>query len=471
MRGLALAAVVLVGSCAAAGMASAEEHSRAQAPVTQEPAAEPAGVRLTPCAMPVVRGFNCGRIRVPFERSDPSLGTTRIGFAVRPRGDRSRPSLGAIWAIEGGPGYSSTGSAKYYKRLFRGLLRRHELILSDTRGTGFSDALRCGKSQSAKVPGQSVVARCAAQLGPRFASYRTQAAADDIEQVRRALGVGRILLYGDSYGTFLAQSYAFRHPDSLRAVVLDSAYPLLESPWYPSGPRTGMRSIVLACSRSTSCPPGARARLNRAVHRLRRDGHSVVPLVNRIWSAGNSGPKAYLQIDRAIRTYLGGGPVPSPGGGDVIGGGGGLRAYSRAMELVFSCNDYPMLWKKGASEQDRRIQLRRAVKAYPSRRFAPFNADEVSRSIFLGYRYCLTAHTPGPLYQPPRPPGATGTRAPVLVVSGEMDAVTTPTEGLYVTNDFPNARQLIFPNAAHVDALYHAKGAAARAIRAFMRRH
>ena len=203
---------------------------------------------------------------------------------------------------------------------------------------------------------------------------------------------------------------------------------------------------------------------------MRRDGHSLVPLVNRIWSAGNSGPKAYLQTDRAVRRYLTGGPVPSPGGGDVIGGGGGLRAYSRAMELVFSCNDYPMLWKKTATEPDRRRQLRRAVKSYPSRRFAPFNPDEVSRSIFLGYRYCLTAPPPGPLYEPPAPPGARGTKAPVLVVSGEMDAVTTPTEGRYVVAGFPNARQIIVPDAAHVDALYHAKGQAARAIRAFLAR-
>ena len=43
--------------------------------------------------------------------------------------------------------------------------------------------------------------------------------------MREALGLDRISLYGDSYGTFLSQSYAYRHGDTLDALVLDSAYP------------------------------------------------------------------------------------------------------------------------------------------------------------------------------------------------------------------------------------------------------
>ena len=53
--------------------------------------------------------------------------------------------------------------------------------------------------------------RARASSGRDFESYRTQAAADDIDDVRRALGFDEITLYGDSYGTYLGQSYAFRH--------------------------------------------------------------------------------------------------------------------------------------------------------------------------------------------------------------------------------------------------------------------
>jgi pimeloyl-ACP methyl ester carboxylesterase len=432
----------------------------------------PLAARLRPCGGGVLRGFRCGALRVPFERSDPSLGDTTVGFALRPRGDRSRPSLGPIFAVEGGPGYSSTGSARDYVATFAGLLRRRELVLVDTRGTGLSAALRCKGSQHGRNSGQLIVRRCANRLGPRFDSYRTSAAADDLNAVRRALGYGRISLYGDSYGTFLAQSYAFRHPGTLRALVLDSAYPTSgESPWYPSGPRTGIRSLKVACARSPSCRGDTRARLSLAVSRLRRGGHDVVPLINAIWASGYGPPKAFLNVDRTVRAYLDGPnrPYKRPERSPDYGYGP-LKKYSRAVEALFSCNDYPMLWKKDATTAQRRRQLARTVRTYPRRRFAPFTPDEVSRSIFLGYRYCLTAPRPGPLYEPPAPPDAEPTRAPVLVVSGEMDDVTTPTEGRYVVRDFPNARQFIARNAGHVDALYYPGRAAARKIRAFLAR-
>lgn len=467
VRALSLPAVVLT---LALGSASVAAGAGPQPP--GDPAAA-ASVRLADCSGGVLRGFRCGAIRVPFERADPALGTTRVGFAVRPRSDRSRPSLGTIFAVEGGPGYSSTGTARDYVATFAGLLQRRELVLVDTRGTGLSAALRCPGSQQGGVAGSLVVSRCAQQLGPRFDSYRTSAAADDLESVRVALGLGRISLYGDSYGTYLAQAYAFRYGGRLRSLVLDSAYPLSgESAWYPSGPRTGIRSLKLACRRSPGCRGSTRLRLRRAVAKIRRLDGDVVPLINAIWAAGYSPPKAYLNIDRSLQAYLRAGARPyrrpDPGGPSGLGS---AKKYSRALEMVVSCNDYPMLWKKTSSEQQRRAELRRTIRSYPRRRFAPFTPDEVSRSIFLGYRYCLTAPSPGPLYEPAMPPGAKAPRAPVLVVSGEMDDVTTPTEGRYVLRDFPNARQVIVPNAGHVDALYYPKRAAAREIRAFLHRH
>ncbi len=137
-----------------------------------------------------------------------------------------------------------------YVKLFGSLLDRRDLVLVDQRGTGRSLPLRCPDLQYGRAPDWIAFPACAAKLGSRFSSYRTSASADDIDDVRRALGLGRITLYGDSYGTFLAQSYAFRHPDTLNALVLDSAYPARgESAWYPSLIETGVRSMAIACRR------------------------------------------------------------------------------------------------------------------------------------------------------------------------------------------------------------------------------
>ena len=51
---------------------------------------------------------------------------------------------------------------------------------------------------------------------------------DDAEELRRDLGLGRIVLLGHSYGGFLAQEYALRYPDSLAGLVLCCTAPVLD---------------------------------------------------------------------------------------------------------------------------------------------------------------------------------------------------------------------------------------------------
>src|SRR5262245_31234008 len=84
---------------------------------------------LHPCtSVPSPPKMLCGAIKVPFERRDLSLGKTRVAFAVRPRDERDRPSLGATVALEGGPGYASSWTALSYVKLFGSLLRRREMV-------------------------------------------------------------------------------------------------------------------------------------------------------------------------------------------------------------------------------------------------------------------------------------------------------------------------------------------------------
>ena len=47
----------------------------------------------------------------------------------------------------------------------------------------------------------------------------------------------------------------------------------------------------------------------------------------------------------------------------------------------------------------------------------------------------------------------------MLVVSGELDSVTTPREGERVAEEFPNSEWFEAPNAGHVHSLYNPHGA------------
>ena len=78
---------------------------------------------------------------------------------------------------------------------------------------------------------------------PRNDDYTTALSADDLAAVIAALRLGRVDLYGDSYGTFFTQVFAGRHPGLVRSVVLDGAYPTYgENAWYPTqGPAMRQR--------------------------------------------------------------------------------------------------------------------------------------------------------------------------------------------------------------------------------------
>lgn len=429
---------------------------------------------LEPCARQgVPPRLLCGKLRLPYERADPSLGSLGIAFGVRPRSDRSRPSRGAVIAIEGGPGYGSIGSAGAYVNLLGDRLRHRDLLVVDAPGTGASSALNCRLLQSGRADDATGVAACARTLGDRFGSYRTQVAADNIDTIRRALGYDDVQVYGDSYGTYLAQSYAFRHPDGLSALVLDSAYPVRgESAWYPSVWRTGIRALSVTCRRAPTCSGDAGRRLTRFVRVLRETKLGVGPLLDRLAAAGYSPPDSYLKLDAAISSYLRGERRPyerltRPG----RVGYGKPGAYSHGEELAVSCNDYPMIWDKAAGAEQRQAQLQARVNAYRRDAFAPFTPAEVALSTSALYLECLAAPQPNALYQPPVDANAPAPDAPTLVVSGELDNVTSPAEGRATAALFPRSRYWLFPDGGHVASLYGRDNPGARRIRAFLKQH
>jgi pimeloyl-ACP methyl ester carboxylesterase len=374
--------------------------------------------------------------------------------------------------VEGGPGYASSWTIRSYVKLFGSLLVRRDLVLVDQRGTGRSVPLACPDLQYGRAPDWIAFPACAAKLGPRFSSYRTSASADDIDDVRRALGLGRITLYGDSYGTFLAQSYTFRHPDTLNALVLDSAYPARgESAWYPSLIETGVRSMAIACRRSPSCHGNARRRLEKLVVWLRARHRGVGRLVDVLSTAGYTPYNSYLKIDRAGTALRHGDATPwKVLIAEAKLGYGHVRHFNLMQEDVVSCNDYPLLWPKDASETERRAELERKVREYRNAAaFAPFKPREVALSSETLYQYYLEAPRPSSLYEPPISPGEQPTRAPVLVVSGQFDNVTTPYEGRLVAKEFPDSRQYVAPGAGHVADLYDGSSPPAVRTRRFLR--
>src|SRR3954447_11579923 len=201
-------------------------------------------------------GMQCGSVTVPLDRQNPSAGTIDIHYALVPHTDTSRPSAGTIVPNPGGPGIATIGSAGLYLHALAPLRRRRDLLLIDARGTGQSGAVTCPSLSSQdplSLTQESVWTTCGGDLGARAGLYGSAAVADDIDAVRASLGLHKLDLWGDSYGTFLMPVYAARYPEHVRSVVLDGAFPIASDRWGRDVLRGVRRVIGLVCQRTHRC--------------------------------------------------------------------------------------------------------------------------------------------------------------------------------------------------------------------------
>jgi pimeloyl-ACP methyl ester carboxylesterase len=187
-------------------------------------------VSLAGDTVPAQYGF----LWVPEKRSEPQGRMIRLGVV---RFASTSPSPGPpIVYLAGGPGGSGWDAARGSRfALFMALREAGDVIALAQRGThGSIPFLSC--QQPWVYPLEQALTReaflqsmldwsqsCADSwrgLGVDLAAYNTVESADDLEDLRRALGVDRVSLLGISYGTHLALSFIRRHPGSVERAVL-----------------------------------------------------------------------------------------------------------------------------------------------------------------------------------------------------------------------------------------------------------
>jgi pimeloyl-ACP methyl ester carboxylesterase len=178
----------------------------------------------------------CTTFEVPENRDDPH--SRRIGLKLAiARSDAQVPEPDMAVLLAGGPGEAATESWVVEAPAFAEVRKHHDVLLLDQRGTGGSNPLSCKGAEDKSVEDNALtldldkvrkdVAACLDEVrqkaDPRY--YTTTIAAQDLEDVRKALGSPQLDLVGVSYGTRMAQQYLRHYPDSVRSVVLDSVVP------------------------------------------------------------------------------------------------------------------------------------------------------------------------------------------------------------------------------------------------------
>ena len=172
--------------------------------------------------------------------SDPRGATTELHYGLH-RATGSR--LGTLVLATGGPGISGMAAWETsHEVLDPRLTRAYDIVSFDPRGVGQSGFRDCPVASEAYADDLSFhadpslvdgyVTSCLTESGVGrgdLAMYASAQVAEDIEAIRRDLGVERIVLYGESYGTAVAQRYALSHPDRLEALILDAPLDIAQS--------------------------------------------------------------------------------------------------------------------------------------------------------------------------------------------------------------------------------------------------
>jgi hypothetical protein len=255
-------------------------------------------------------------------------------------------------------------------------------------------------------------------------------------------------------------------------------------------------AFQLVCARSAACRNAGRPflpTLRKVLGIVRRhpwrgvahdaDGVKTAvsvdgPTLTNLAFSATFGPPFYREMTAAMRSALRGDRAPllrlvaeSLGGGTDAGD---PVDYSEGLDAAVACHDYPQLYDMTTSPSVRAKQYTAALDRRTARRpdtYGPFTVHEYADSDWQELDWC-TRWPVAPASNPaalPRPPGGHYPDVPVLVLSGELDSITTPAEGAIVKRQFPDARQVLVANSFHVTGYDDTDNCAQRIVRAFVR--
>jgi pimeloyl-ACP methyl ester carboxylesterase len=176
-----------------------------------------------------------GTLLVPENRSNPESNLIELAF-VRFKSTAKNPGPPIVY-LAGGPGGSGIWTAKGSRfPLFMALREIADVIAFDQRGVGYSKPyLQCfdrlalpldvAPTREAAIKELREKSRSCASYWRDIqrvdlTGYNTNESADDLEDLRKALGVTQISLWSISYGTHLAFAAMRRHPTSIHRAIL-----------------------------------------------------------------------------------------------------------------------------------------------------------------------------------------------------------------------------------------------------------
>src|SRR5215217_5270820 len=412
---------------------------------------------LNDCQIQNVQGAaKCGTFEVYENRAVKTGRMISINVIVLPAtGDKREPDPVAYFA--GGPGASASGDAPGIAQAFVKLREHRDLLFIDQRGTGKSHPLDCEFYNPADLQSYlgyffplEQIRKCRTELEPKadLKLYTTAIAMDDIDEVRAALGYEKLNLFGGSYGTRAALTYLKRYPQHVRTATLQGVSPANHymPVDFPQQTERALQGVLAECVADEAC--------NKAFPNLRDEAKSVLaqlikgPVEVEVQKP-NTTERVKVTLSRdlaaeAIRYMLyTSGPasrVPlvihlAAGGNFAPLAQTALRyrmllvgSGSNGMYLSVTCaEDLPWI-KAGEGE-------RLAVNTF----LGDYRLRQQREACALWPRAEIERDYAAPIRSD----------VPVLILTGEWDPVTPPSNGERVGKTLTNSLHIVVPHGAH----------------------
>jgi pimeloyl-ACP methyl ester carboxylesterase len=430
--------------------------------VAQQKAGE---VKITPRVFESASGQKAdaefGELTVPENRKATNSRLIQLAF-VRFKSTSQNPGSPIVY-LAGGPGSSGIGAARGTRfPLFMAMREVADVIALDQRGVGLSKPNLACKETVGFAPDKlqtrddvlelyrkqsRACAETFKQQGVDLTGYNTNESADDLEDLRQAIGAEKISLWAISYGTHLSLAMIKRHEKSLDRVVLAGTEGPAHTIKLPSNIQKHLEHID---------------RLVKADATLHKEIPSFLSLVQTVFERVEHEPvtvevmdantkqlvkvvlnKLALQTLTAFSFGSGEGALPARfyamSKGNFSDAAQGWLNFSRGGS-VGSAMAYMMDCASGVSNERRQL-IAREAKTTLLGDIMDFPFPDV----------CDAWGNPdaGAAFR-----AATKSKLPTLFISGTFDVRTPPSNAEEVRKGFPNSVHLIIDGAVHSDPLF-----------------
>ncbi|MFN8038312.1 MAG: alpha/beta fold hydrolase [Acidimicrobiales bacterium] len=411
---------------------------------------------------------------MPARRDRAGSGTVRLAVAVL-RSPNPNKAPDPVVYLEGGPGGSALSAVETWLTPSSPLLADRDVILVDQRGTGWSEPrLSCDK-ESRRHPEAStddevaaLFAACRRRLtseGVDLAAFSTEESAADVADLRTALGLGSVDLFGVSYGTRLALRVLADHPEGVRAAVLDSVYPVGVHGYEAEAAVLwdAISRLFAGCHADPACDaafPDLERRVSEAIGRLQDQPVTASitdPETGEAYDADIAGADVVDALGSAL--YLSAAIPDLPRALDLIargrvGEGYDLLQSAGATEPTDpSTAAEPPDAGRRPDDSDGLFYAVECAEEAPDNRRA--GIDDRSAGVPEPWRSILVDSAAASLADcaawdlPARPAPATRSSVPTLLLAGTYDPVTPPSWAEQAAGGLSSSRTVVVDGAGH----------------------